>query len=393
MGNRGGTSSEMIAVECLKNLNFEVLHFVEDNSPCDEGNIPIRVHLKKSNIWIRRIYSRLGKTGERLLFKSAEKRWKSFNKRFADQICIKLAERKINSVSLVYCNSALLVECGRNLGKIFNCPVVSHFYGTFLAPCIGNPLDYRKHPFEYFGWITPVDLRICNDDGTHGDLVARDLNLPLEKFLFQPHGIDLQEISEMGDDVPEKKSNDLYVMTSSRLTNWKRIDRVLHAVPEVIKSIANVHFFILGDGPERQNLENISKELGISEKVTFTGPLPRKIVFSYMRKCDVFISTNDISNISRGLKEAMFLNMCIVTIDTGNTGSLIKNGITGMLIPPDDQNLISKALINVLLNEEKRIELGREARSFIEKYEPTQQTIVDERVDRLKSLLGKFQSS
>lgn len=392
MGNGGGTPSELIAVECLKEINPDVLHFVEDGHPCDEGNIAIPVHMQALNIWKNRFYSRLGKIGRNVLFIMKTRKWRLYNYEFFDQVIAVLAQKKIDSVTLIYCNSSLLVECGRKLGETYNCPVVSHFYGTFLAPCIGKHILYKKYATEYLGWMTPVDLRICNDDGTSGIEVARDLGLPLDKFLFQPHGINTKELSiECKEDITGFMRKDIqYVMTSSRLDGWKRIDRIIHSIPKVVHSIGNVQFLIIGDGPERIKLENLAKETGVSNWVTFVGPVPRSIVFSFMRKCDVFVSTNDVSNISRGLKEAMFLGMCIVTLDTGDTQQLIMNRISGMLLPPDDSLELSKSLIEVLSDKNLRISLGREAKSIIEKNEPTQETIINERLIHLRSVIDRF---
>lgn len=394
MGREGGTSSDFLAVEALKKINPQVLHFVEDGSPCDDGNITIPVHLENRHNLLSRILKRLGLIGHRYVFEVTEKKWQKYNDDFLTQVIAELEKRNVGSVDLVYCHTALLVECGRKLGMIFKCPAVSHFYGTFLAPCIGNQDAYLMYPTEYLGWITPVDLRICLDDGTRGLEVAKDLSLPLDKFLFQLHGLDTNELnSEIQIDVSEfLKPDTLHVMTASRLAVWKHLDRLLKAIPDVIKNVKNVQFLILGDGPERQKLENLSRDLKITEYVRFVSSVSRKTVFALMQKCDVFVSTNDVSNLSQGLKEAMYFGMCVVTLDTGDTHQLIKDGVTGRLLCPDDTSVLSKALTEVLTQPDTRIRLRQSAKDFIEKHEPTLDTVMTDRVSVLKSLIDSYKA-
>jgi glycosyltransferase involved in cell wall biosynthesis len=393
MGNNGGTPLEKVGVDCLKRINPDVLHFVEDGVPCDEGNIPITAHLKRLSPWTYRICTRLGCIGQRFLFKLHARKWKKYNDAFFTLVSAELEKRKIDSISLVYCNSALLVECGKKLSLTFRCPIVPYFYGTFLGPCIGNRDAYLAHATEYLGWTTPVDLRICLDDGTKGFDVARDLGLPLEKFLFQPHGLAVDKLDKEIDSLLTKdlfSENMYYVMTASRLSSWKRIDRLLRAVPHVVQGIRNVRFLILGDGQERQKLENLSEELNISEWIRFVGPVPQETVFGFMRKCDVFVSTNDFSNLSEGMKQAMYLGMCVVATDTGDTHTLIKDNITGKLVPSDDELALANTLKQVLSESETRHQLGISAKALIDANEPTEEAVICERIEVLSALIKNY---
>lgn len=399
MGKGSGTSSVLIAEKVLEKLDTPVLRFVEDDSPCDEGNIAIPVHFEnllpnKMNYYVRRICDRLGCFGQDFIFEIEKKMWCKYNRKFFKYVMNFLKKRNINSVSLVYCHSSFLVMCAKLLGETFKCPVVSHFYGTFLSPCIGKGVHaYQKYAKEYLGWMTHVDLRICLNDGTQGLEVAKDLRLPLEKFLFQPHGLDIYKLNSFIDTslVKELISDDVaYVMTASRLVHWKRVDRLLLAIPHIVEQIKKVRFLILGDGPELKKLEHLVRELNITEYVKFLGSLPQESVLAFMRKCDLFVSTNDHSNLSEGLKQAMYLEMCILAADTGDTRTLIKDGITGKLVPPDNEIALAKAIIQILSNPEMKYNLGHSAKTFINSTELTQETIMAERISVLKTLMNNY---
>ena len=175
----------------------------------------------------------------------------------------------------------------------------------------------------------------------------------------------------------------LNVITASRLVPWKRVDRLIRAVPAVMREVPNSRFVIVGDGAERSELEALAQSMGVANCITFTGSLPRRDVFALMRKSHVFVSTNDLSNVSRGLKEAMYLGLCIVTLDAGDTCSLVCDGVTGKLVTKDDTEALSSALIEVLSQPDERARLGHAASRFIREHEPSQEAVMRERIARL----------
>ena len=397
MGPGGGTSSDYVAVECLKRLGRDVLHFVEQGQPCDTGNIPIDARLGDARPWQRKLgrcgaIRHLGFAGRWYAFAIRAQAWRRHNEVFYRRVSEELRQRVVTKVDLVYCHSGALVQCGRQLARKYGCPVVAHFYGTFLQECIGARQAYWRHPEEYLGWTTLVDLRICNDDGTGGLEVARDLGLPLERFLFQPHGLDLAALNRQNEiDVSQHLlPGALHVMTASRLASWKRIDRLLQAVPEVVARFSGVRFLVIGDGPERQRLVDLAGELGVQEHVAFVGGVSRDTVFTFMRQCGIFVSCSDYTNVGRPLKEAMFLGMACVAVDSGDTKTLVADGVTGRLVAPDDTLGLSNALSGLLSDEAGCHRLGQAAKAFIEVHEPTEDAVVAERLTALQNLIGAY---
>jgi len=388
MGEGAGTSSDFVALQCLRGVCDTVLHFAESDAATLDHAQPIPIHLASPPRGWRRLVGCLGPLGHPWIFARRAALWKAYNARFAEAILQRLSATQRADVRLIYCHSSSLTECGRLLGEALQCPVVAHFYGTFLGTCIGHPARYRRKPEDYLGWITPVDLRICNDDGTRGLDVARDLGLPLERFLFQPHGLDYRELDAGSDYATDALLRDdtCYVVTASRLIPWKRLERLIEALPSA-SSAPRFHVLILGDGPERARLHALAARLGVTSTVTFLGALPRKDVYAIMRRCHLFVSTNDESNISRGLKEAMYFGLCIVTLDTGDTRQLIRQNETGLLASPEDPAAFAAALTHALSEPVTRARLGAAAKALILAREPDQDAILRQRAAVLSDLL------
>ncbi|MFC2040932.1 glycosyltransferase, partial [Chloroflexota bacterium] len=160
---------------------------------------------------------------------------------------------------------------------------------------------------------------------------------------------------------PQKK----VVLTLSRLVGWKGVDRVIRAAPEVIEKTNNVVFVIVGDGPERRNLELLAQQREVDSQVKFVGATPHDEVSGFMNSADIFVSLLDLANLPVPILEAMACGRCIVSFDDGALERIIENGKSGVLIKPELVDVeLPKILLDLLNDDSRRQQLGREAREF-----------------------------
>ncbi len=120
----------------------------------------------------------------------------------------------------------------------------------------------------------------------------------------------------------------------------------------------------MGDGRERQGLEEATAGLGLGDHVTFWGYRPD--VEDILRKADVFVHTslNDGSSLSIG--EAMGCRLPVVSTDAGGPAELIDDGDTGYLVPPESEEALLDALRRVwAMGPEGRGEMGERARAAV----------------------------
>ena len=126
-------------------------------------------------------------------------------------------------------------------------------------------------------------------------------------------------------------------------------------------------------GPDKDGSLNqaktLSNQLGVSESVTFTGVLPKAQWHQLSQNYDVFINTTNIDNMPVSIIEAMALGLPIVSTDAGGLPYLMENGVDGLLIPVNDEKKMSEAIITLLSNPEKAMELSKNAREKAEKFD------------------------
>ncbi|WP_368731575.1 glycosyltransferase family 4 protein [Calderihabitans maritimus] len=245
------------------------------------------------------------------------------------------------------------------------------------------------------GLKIPTDLVIMTNDGTQGNRVLEQLGVKTDRVRFWINGVDW-ELFEVMPDKDEARRNlgidrKWVLLTVSRLIGWKRVERSIRALPEVVKEYSDVILIVVGDGPERAYLEKLTKELGMENHVRFEGAVGRKEIPKYFAAADIFLSLYDWSNVGNPLLEAMMAGKCIVTLNNGDTGKFIENGYNGVLLEYEELQKLPEVIKRLLADEGCRKQLGKNARRFAKEYFWTWQERMDAEVKEVSNLIKQWE--
>ncbi len=119
---------------------------------------------------------------------------------------------------------------------------------------------------------------------------------------------------------------------------------------ELIYRIPNCKLLIVGDGPERENLEALAKELGIEKSVVFTGERPYSKIGKYYQMGDVFVGASLTETQGLTFAEAMAAQIPVVAKYDKNLDGIIRDKINGRFFY-EDENL-SKILFQTLMDKD-----------------------------------------
>jgi len=166
---------------------------------------------------------------------------------------------------------------------------------------------------------------------------------------------------------PYNEVKKLRFITTGRLAKVKNHSLMLNALSEVIKVNKNIELSIIGDGPERANLERLCTKLHIENYVNFMGF--RTDVHELLLQHDVFLLSSNYEGISIALLEAMSLSMPAISTDVGGIPETIINSKTGYLVPDNDVNMYAQAILKMLSNHNEITKMGKNAREhFLSKF-------------------------
>ncbi len=141
------------------------------------------------------------------------------------------------------------------------------------------------------------------------------------------------------------------LLTVSRLSFWKRVDRSIRLLAELAARGSSARLVIVGVGPEESRLRELAVALGIMDRVTFVGGVPRDQLASYYTSADLLLSLYDYSNLGNPAIEAMLLGVPVVAYDVGGTRDLVIDGVNGILVAEPDNASALADTVGALLDE------------------------------------------
>lgn len=255
------------------------------------------------------------------------------------------------------------------VGRVRRIPNITRIFGTFLFPSLHSFVRRWWKLEEVVTFKTPCDLMIITNDGTRGDECARFFGVPDERIKFWINGIRKGMFDPDVDTAAFKASLGIpashrILVTVSRLVEWKRVDRLIAALPEIVRSHPNATAVIVGDGDARPALESMADRLQVRDHVRFVGSVLHDEVGRYMNAADIFVSLYDFSNVGNPLLEALCCGKCIVSLATGSTGKVISNGETGVILDTASLDRLAGTILDLLQDDRKRRRLGAAARAY-----------------------------
>ena len=203
--------------------------------------------------------------------------------------------------------------------------------------------------------ITPTDKvrRILSTYGIKVPVSTVPTGLDLCKFSRGDRGDETREIREKLS-IPENAS---VVVSIGRLAKEKNFDELLTYFKKA--DTADAVFVVVGDGPYRKKLEDITDESGLRDKVIFTGMIPPEQVGAYYRMGDVFVSASQSETQGLTYVEAMASGLPVLCRKDPCLDGLVEDGVNGFQYETEEE-FVRK--LHVLLGDrELREKLGNAA--------------------------------
>jgi glycosyltransferase involved in cell wall biosynthesis len=219
------------------------------------------------------------------------------------------------------------------------------------------PLLYSSHGWSNDLWDWHMRyLRRCDHYIGVSEYTCQKLNaygVPYERISNIPCGIPYKEIPK-SNKIQELREYLLgninkpgcIVVTVARLHKQKGHDILLRAIPNILKNCPESVFVFVGDGPERQSLENLAIELNVMESVRFVGA--QRNVNIYLHASDIFCLPSRYEALPLAIPEAYRAGLPVVVCNVAGCGEIVEDRCTGFLIPPESVDHLAEALITLI---------------------------------------------
>jgi len=135
------------------------------------------------------------------------------------------------------------------------------------------------------------------------------------------------------------------LISVGRLVPWKGFGTLIGLMPDLLKDIPNIKLYIIGDGPEKVNLQELVLEHGLEDRVELVGRLPQDDLLQYIKAGDIFVLNTGYEGFSHVLLEAMALGIPIVATNAGGNTELIEDKKTGLLVNYNNKEELKEAIV------------------------------------------------
>lgn len=178
------------------------------------------------------------------------------------------------------------------------------------------------------------------------------------------NGIALLDTGEAVNVLGEKVDKSV-ILSVSNLKKTKGIDLNLQALASLVKKYPHLQYAIIGDGEERESLENLVDNLGLRDHVTFKGKLPHGEVLKEMAKCRVFCLPSWQEGFGVVYIEAMAQGVPVIGVKGEGIEDVIEHGVNGLLVSPQNVEEIVGAIDSLLSSPDYAKELAQRGKDTV----------------------------
>lgn len=158
------------------------------------------------------------------------------------------------------------------------------------------------------------------------------------------YGLDVESREDRLEGSCHMSDGRLHVVSVSRLLRTKGIDIALRAIDRLSRGGTPVEYTIVGDGPCRTELEQLSKSLSLNDVVTFVGWQDRSHVNAFLRKATVFCLPSWQETLGVAYLEAMSAGLAVIACRGVGVDGIVEHDVTGLLVPARDVGAVAGAL-------------------------------------------------
>ena len=153
------------------------------------------------------------------------------------------------------------------------------------------------------------------------------------------------------------------IISAGRLVPWKGFTVLLWVVAKLKATYPGITLVIAGDGEESDKLKKEAETLNITSSVRFIGRVSKEALGASIKAADVFVLNTAYEGLSHQLIEVMDIGTPIVTTTAGGNPELITDGVSGFMVPFNDEEALVEAIRRVLDYPETRTRIVQSARA------------------------------
>jgi glycosyltransferase involved in cell wall biosynthesis len=204
--------------------------------------------------------------------------------------------------------------------------------------------------------------------GVRNDLGIKVISMGVDKEKFNPQRYNEKLKKQYGIKGP-------FLLFVGRLAEKKGVKYLILAMKDVVREIPKAKLLIIGTGTLEKELKILTKNLHLENNILFLGGIPNHQLPKYYVTADILVVPSiqtefgDVEGVPVVLIEGLASGKVIIASSVGGIPEVITHNINGLLVPEKESQSLAQSIIDVLINDELKSKLEKEARKSSRKYD------------------------
>ena len=258
------------------------------------------------------------------------------------------------SFDVIHAHDWLVAYAAKTLKTSYNIPLVSTIHATEAGRNNGIREEQQKYINDTEWMLTYESSEVIVNSNYMKNELQRLFGLPFEKINVVPNGVSASNftVTERDYDFRRKYAmdNEKIILFMGRLVYEKGVQNLVAAMPKILDNYHDAKLIIAGKGGMLGELQNQVNNLGLGNKVYFTGHLSPKQVQKMYKCADVSVFPSTYEPFGIVAIEAMLSGIPIVVSDIGGLNEIVEHGVTGMKSYAGNANSLADSILALLFD-------------------------------------------
>lgn len=254
-------------------------------------------------------------------------------------------------------------------------PVITSFYGYDVSELPNDPVWAKRLKILF----EKGRMFLVEGNVMRSKLIA--IGCPEEKIRVQRIAIPLDKLA-FKERLPKNSGEKAVFLFCGRFVEKKGLRYTIEAFGELKKTNPNFEFRVIGDGPLKEDIQNLVKKFGLKEHVTFLGFLNYQQYIDELDRADIFIhpSVTSQTGDSEGgaptvILEAQAMGLPVVSTYHADIPNIVKDKESALLSNERDVPGLVSNILEILLHQDRWAQMGRAGRAFVEEFHDIQKEV------------------
>ena len=140
---------------------------------------------------------------------------------------------------------------------------------------------------------------------------------------------------------------------------------LMEAIPLILKKFPTAHFDLIGDGPQLKTCHKMARESNVASSITWYDHQPHEAVPGYIRPWDVTVISSVRESFGAAALESSAMRVPVVASNVGGLPETVRDGLTGLLVPPHDPMALASGVVKLLRDDALRLRMGHAGRNMV----------------------------